>query len=62
VGYIVSSKAYQIYIPSQRQIEVSRDVTFEEEVEVGRSRGSHMDIDSERREEMVPSPPQPLTV
>jgi hypothetical protein len=32
VGYNESSKAYQIYIPGQRQIEVSRDVTFEEEV------------------------------
>jgi hypothetical protein len=32
VGYNESSKAYQIYIPGQRQIEVSRDVTFEEEI------------------------------
>jgi hypothetical protein len=32
VGYSESSKAYQIYIPGQRQIEVSRDVTFEEEI------------------------------
>ena len=32
VGYNESSKAYQIYIPGQRQIEVSKDVTFEEEV------------------------------
>jgi hypothetical protein len=32
VGYNESSKAYHIYIPSQRQIEVRRDVTFEEEV------------------------------
>jgi hypothetical protein len=31
VGYNESSKAYRIYIPGQRQIEVSRDVTFEEE-------------------------------
>jgi transposase InsO family protein len=30
VGYSESSKAYQIYIPGQRQIEVRRDVTFEE--------------------------------
>jgi hypothetical protein len=41
---------------------VSRDVTFEEEVSFRRSRGSHMDIDSERHEEMVPSPPHPPTV
>jgi hypothetical protein len=40
---------------------VSRDVTFEE-VSFRRSRGSHMEIDSERQEEMVPSPPHPLAV
>jgi hypothetical protein len=32
VGYNEFSKAYRIYILGQRQIEVSRDVTFEEEV------------------------------
>jgi hypothetical protein len=32
VGYSESSKAYWIYIPGQRQIEVSRDVTSEEEI------------------------------
>jgi hypothetical protein len=62
VGYSESSKAYRIYIPGQRQIEVSRDVTFEEEVAFMRSRGSHMEIDSEKQEEMVPSPPHPPTV
>jgi hypothetical protein len=36
---------------------VSIDVTFEEEVAFMRSRGSHMDIDNEKQEEMVPSPP-----
>jgi hypothetical protein len=53
VGYSESSKAYQIYIPSQRQIEVSKDVTFEEEIAIRRSRESQMEIDSE----IVPSPP-----
>jgi hypothetical protein len=48
VGYNESLNAYQIYIPRQRQIEVSRDVTFEEEVPFKRYRGSHMKIDSER--------------
>jgi hypothetical protein len=62
VGYNESSKAYLIYIPGQRQIEVRRDVSFEEEVALRRSRGSHMEIDSERHEEMVPSPPHPLVV
>jgi hypothetical protein len=32
VGYSESSKTYRIYNPGQRQIEVSRDVTFEEEI------------------------------
>jgi hypothetical protein len=45
VGYNESSKEYRIYIPGQRQIEVSRDVIFEEEVSFKRSRGSHMEID-----------------
>jgi hypothetical protein len=62
VGYSESSKAYRIYILGQRQIELSRDVTFEEEVAFSRSRGPHMEIDSEIQEEMVPSPPHPPTI
>jgi hypothetical protein len=31
VGYSDNSKAYRIYIPRHRQIEISRDVTFYEE-------------------------------
>jgi hypothetical protein len=31
VGYSENSKAYRIYVPGQRQIEVSRDVAFHEE-------------------------------
>jgi hypothetical protein len=53
VGYNESSKAYRIYIPGQRQIEISRDVIFEEEIAFQRSRESQMEIDSET----VPSPP-----
>jgi hypothetical protein len=60
VGYNETSKAYRIYIPSQRQIEVSRDVSFEEEVALRRSRGYHIDIDSEKQKEMVSSPPHPF--
>jgi hypothetical protein len=40
VGYSESSKAYWIYIPGQRQIEVIRDVIFEEEITFRRSRES----------------------
>jgi hypothetical protein len=57
VGYRELSKAYQIYIPGQRQIKVCRDVFFEKEVAFRRSRGSHMKIDNETQEEMVSSPP-----
>jgi hypothetical protein len=44
VGYSESSKAYRIYIPGQRQIEVRRDVTFEEEVAFQKSREDQMEI------------------
>jgi hypothetical protein len=53
VGYSESSKSYRNYIPDQRQIEISRDVTFEEEVSFQRSRESQMEIDNET----MPSPP-----
>ena len=42
-----------VYIPGQRQIEVSRDVIFEEEIALRRSRESQMEIDNET----IPSPP-----
>jgi transposase InsO family protein len=38
VGYSESLKEYQIYILGQRQIEVSRDVTFEEKISFRRSK------------------------
>jgi hypothetical protein len=38
VGYNENSKAYRIYVPGQRQIEVSRDVTFHEEAAFKKSR------------------------
>ena len=57
MGYNESLKAYQIYIPSQRQIEDSRDVTFEEEISFRGSREYQMEIDSKMNEETIPSPP-----
>jgi hypothetical protein len=57
VMYNESSKEYRIYIPGQRQIEVSRDVTFEEEIAFRRSKESHMEIENEKNEETIPSPP-----
>ena len=47
VGYSKSLKAYWIDFPGQRQIEVCKDVTFEEEEAYRRSSGSHAEIDSE---------------
>ena len=47
VGYNETSKAYHIYVPGQRQIEVSRDVTFDEDVAFLRSRESHLDVETE---------------
>jgi hypothetical protein len=38
VGYNEKSKAYKIYVPGQRQIEVSIDVTFHEEDAIKKSR------------------------
>ena len=58
VGYCKSSKAYRIYIPGLRQIEVSRDVTFEEEMAIQKRRGSDMDIDDD--EEMGSSLPSEI--
>ncbi|GLJ14289.1 hypothetical protein SUGI_0230070 [Cryptomeria japonica] len=40
VGYNEFSKAFRIYIPSQRYVEVSRDVTFEEDIAFKKSKGS----------------------
>jgi hypothetical protein len=38
VGYNENSQAYRIYVPGQRKIEVSRDVTFHEEAAFKKSR------------------------
>ena len=45
VGYSETSKAYRIYIPGQRYIEVSRDVTFHEEIAFRRSKEVPLDVE-----------------
>jgi hypothetical protein len=57
MAYNEYSMAYRIYIPGQRHIEVRRYVTFEEEIGFRISKESQMNIDSEKNEETVPSPP-----
>ena len=47
MGYNETLKAFRIYVLGQRQIEVSQDLTFDEEVAFRRSRESHVEIDSE---------------
>jgi hypothetical protein len=37
-GYSENSKAYRIYVPGQRKIELSRDVNFHEEAVFKKSR------------------------
>lgn len=38
VGYSENSKAYKIYVPGQRDVEVSHDVTFDEDTALGKAR------------------------
>jgi hypothetical protein len=56
VGYSETSKAYRIYIPGQKFIKVSRDVTFHEETTFRRAR--ELPCDSEEQE--APSLDSPL--
>ena len=43
VGYIEKSKSYRIYIPWYRQIELGRDVTFEEDTSFKKSNKDNED-------------------
>ena len=36
VGYSETSKAYRIYVLGQREVEISRDVTFDEDSTLGK--------------------------
>jgi hypothetical protein len=54
VGYSETSKAYQIYVPGKKYIEVSRDVTFHEKVAFRRSR--ELPCDTEEQEAPSPKP------
>jgi hypothetical protein len=59
VGYSETSKAYRIYIPGHKFIEVSRDMTFHEEATFRRAR--ELPCDSEEQEALpLVSPDSPL--
>lgn len=47
VRYSASSKAYRIYIKEDRQIEVSRDVIFDESIAYKKSKDVLVDFDEE---------------
>jgi hypothetical protein len=51
VGYSETSKAYRVYIPGHKQVEISRDVTFDEDAAFNNSRKSLMDED--HNEELI---------
>ena len=59
VGYSESAKAYRIYIPGQRKIELSRDVTFEEDISYRRSRHAESDSDEQEASQEVLASPSP---
>ena len=59
VGYSETSKSYRIYIPSQRNIEVSRDVTFHEEATFKRSKDIQTNVEMEEGEILSDQTPDP---
>ena len=50
VGYSETSKAYKIYIPTQRKIIVRRDVKFEGDRTFRKSRGDPSPVEDRERE------------
>lgn len=51
VGYSESSKTYTIYVPGQKQVEVNRDVTLDENVAYWKSKEVPMDSDEDEEHE-----------
>jgi hypothetical protein len=54
VGYCEVSKAFRIYIPGHRHIEISRDVTFDEDAALKKSRSCQLEEVYEE-EPVIPS-------
>ena len=53
VGYIVTSKAFKIYVPGERHVEVSWNVTFHEEATFKRSK--EIEFDPKAEEIVIPT-------
>ena len=51
VGYSDQSKAYRIYIPGFRQIEIHRNASFDEDVYFSKSRKNYANKDREEVQE-----------
>ena len=56
VGYSEQSKSYQIYIPGYRQIELSRDVTFDEYTTFRKSKKDNEDEEEHETSKAIESP------
>jgi hypothetical protein len=48
VGYNETSKAYRVYIPGHKQIEISRDLTFDEDAALKNSKKCRTDEDHDK--------------
>jgi hypothetical protein len=57
VGYSDTTKAYKIYIPSHRKVEINRDVTFDENATFNKSKQIHAEEVHEEENE-VPKIPE----
>ena len=53
VDYSEISKAFRIYVPSERHVEVSQDVTFHEEVAFKRSKELECDPETKKAEASI---------
>ena len=60
VGYCEVSKAFRIYIPSHRHIEISRDVTFDEDATLKKSRRCQLE-EAHEEEPVIPRVAESMT-
>ena len=60
VWYSETSKAYKIYIPCQRSIEISRDIIFDEDASFRKSRDVDVDEEHEAPQNVDTWPSEPV--